>query len=126
MAPKRTAKIALPKKYRSGASGNILSGRKCVKNFNLNIVFPPPGYLFQPQKDLLDKKKTEHPLLGLICEPSSNSYIPAKPTWQIQHEFERKVCDNQLYFSPSNIHQLFFQDNSARMLRHSIFLQKCT
>lgn len=43
MASTRTAEIALPKKYRSGASGNILSDSKCVKNFHLNIVPLPLG-----------------------------------------------------------------------------------
>lgn len=120
----RAAEITMPKQPSSDASGNILSGRKCVKKLNVCIVFPPHRYLFQPQRDLPDKKKTDHPFLGLTCEPSSNSPIPAKPSWQIQHEFGRKVCDNQLHFPTSGTHQLFCYCDRARIPSHSTALQK--
>lgn len=99
MALMRTAEIAMPKQHSSGASGNILSGRKCVKTFSLCTIFLPHWYLFQPQRELSDKK-TDQPFLGLTCEPSSNSTSPAKATWQTEHEFGRKIYDNQLHFPP--------------------------
>lgn len=52
------------------------------KKFSLYIVFLPHQYLFQPQRDLSDKK-IDQPFLGLTYEPSSDSTIPAKPTRQI-------------------------------------------
>lgn len=82
MAPLRAAEVTMPKEHSSGASGNILSGRQCVKRFSLFIVFLPYQYLFQPWSDLSDKK-ADQPFLGLACEQSSNSTIPVKPTWQI-------------------------------------------
>lgn len=119
MAPVRAAEITMPKQPSSGASGNIRSDRKCVKRFSLCIIFPT-----QPQRDLSDKKKTDHPFFGLTCEPSWNSTIPAQPTWQIQHEFGRKVCESQLHFPASGIHQLFCHCDSARIPSQSTLLQK--
>lgn len=119
MALMRTAEIAMPKQHSSGASGNILSGRKCVKTFSLCTIFLPHWYLFQPQRDLSDKK-TDQPFLGLTCEPSSN-YQPCQSHMANWAWIWKKDLWQPAAFST---HQLFCHCDSARITSHSTVVQK--